>query len=289
MTAPMFKSSLVAIVMLAGIASAAPSKKPTLHLDTPIVTGKLDAKVVTATVKRSHAKLLDCYAKAHAKDGQIEAAVVEASFTIGADGKVANLVIAMDTLPAAVETCLAKILGKLQFGKRTDTVEVTLPLGFGPPLDRGAFVSITGLGDGSTGSTIYGSDESTIVTGKPRSGWGTRGGMRGGNPSPKVSVGQPTATGNLDGAIIRRYIKRNIQRLVLCYEQELATNETLAGTSTAVFVIGEDGKVSGLTVSGLDAKVDGCLASVLGAIEFPAPKGGTVRVRYPLTFSPAKS
>ena len=109
--------------------------------------------------------------------------------------------------------------------------------------------------------------------------------MRGRTDSaPTVSVGQPNAQGDLDKAIIRRYMKRNLQKIQYCYEKELVAKPSLAGTVTVRFTINADGRVSRSSASGLPV-VDACVAAVVGAIEFPRPKGGgVVSVSYPFIF-----
>jgi hypothetical protein len=93
----------------------------------------------------------------------------------------------------------------------------------------------------------------------------------------------------LDPAIVRRYIKRNLQKIQYCYEKELRTKPTLAGTVTVVFTIGGDGLVSSATAGGIP-EVAPCLTTVIRAIEFPKPAGYVaVDVMYPLTFSSAPS
>ncbi len=47
---------------------------------------------------------------------------------------------------------------------------------------------------------------------------------------PTVAIGQPNAQGDLDKAIIRRYIKRNQQKIQYCYEKELLAKPNLSGT-----------------------------------------------------------
>ncbi|MBA3499515.1 MAG: AgmX/PglI C-terminal domain-containing protein [Deltaproteobacteria bacterium] len=312
----MYKLSIGVVAFLGSIAGAAPTKQPTLTLETPTITGKLDAKLLTSTVRRTHKKLLGCYAKAFAKDKLIGPAVANATFTIGGDGKLSNLVVSAE-LPKGVDACIIGVLSTIRFKRKgADPVEVTYPLAFAPPTEGGAFASITGTGDISSGfddTNIYGglTGESpggggtgwgTIgvgTYGKIGSGSGTgqgygvgggRGGMRGRPaPVPTTSIGQPDAKGDLDKAIIRRYIKRNIQKLQYCYEKELLNQPKLEGTSTAAFTIGVDGLVTTSTASGLDANVDACIASVIQGIEFPKPKGGVVTVRYPLTFRPAET
>ncbi len=111
----------------------------------------------------------------------------------------------------------------------------------------------------------------------------------GGAPSgPQVRIGQPQSVGDLDKAIIRRYIKRNIQKITYCYEQALLATPSLEGTVRTQFVIGPAGRVTSASASGVAPEVARCIADVLEGIEFPAPKGGdTVVVTYPFMFRPA--
>jgi hypothetical protein len=199
-------------------------------------------------------------------------------------------------------------------------------LGAAAQTQGGAFASLTGTGDISSGfddANIYGgllgddADDQNGGLGFGRSGfgsgsggggtgWGTigtgrygtighgsnsggvgggRGGMRGRTADvPSVKIGQPTATGDLDKAIIRRYVKRNIQKIQYCYEKELLAKPTLAGTVTVDFTIGSDGKVVKSKGAGIPVVAD-CVAHVIQGIEFPKPKSPTVTVTYPLIFA----
>jgi hypothetical protein len=101
----------------------------------------------------------------------------------------------------------------------------------------------------------------------------------------EVRVGQPTAVGDLDKAIIRRYVKRNLNKITACYEKQLLAKPTLTGTVATQFFIGPDGVVKTANASGVDDDVSTCIAAVLMKIEFPKPKGGGgVQVNYPFTF-----
>ncbi len=174
---------------------------------------------------------------------------------------------------------------------------------------EGAFASLTGTGDISSGfddKNIYGdllgteNSESTgwgtIGTGRygtigtgagTRTGYGP-GGMRGRRANaPTIQIGQAVATGDLDKAIIRRYIKRNIQKIQYCYEKQLIAKPNLAGVVQTEFFILPDGKVSSSKATGVDADVSQCIAGVIKGIEFPRPKGGGgVQVMYPFTLHP---
>ena len=104
---------------------------------------------------------------------------------------------------------------------------------------------------------------------------------------PVVRIGQPNAQGDLDKAIIRRYIKRNIQKITYCYEKELLASPELAGTVSAQFFITPDGRVATASASGVSTRVSSCVAGVIKSIEFPKPKGGGgVQVNYPFTMRP---
>ena len=106
---------------------------------------------------------------------------------------------------------------------------------------------------------------------------------------PQVTIAAPTVSGNLDGAIIKRYVKRRIAQVQYCYEKALLQNPTLAGTVTTQFVIVATGAVSTATATGLgDKEVEACVAQVLRGIEFPKVEGGgVIQVNYPFMLRPS--
>nr|MBA2540801.1 AgmX/PglI C-terminal domain-containing protein [Deltaproteobacteria bacterium] len=148
-----------------------------------------------------------------------------------------------------------------------------------------------GTGWGTIGTGRYGTIGHGSGTGSGYGVGGGRGGMRGRSSAvPTVSIGQPSAQGDLDKAIIRRYIKRNISKIQYCYEKELLAKSNLAGTVQTQFFITPNGNVASSTGSGVDGEVANCVANVIKGIEFPKPKGGGgVQVNYPFTFRPAGS
>lgn len=87
----------------------------------------------------------------------------------------------------------------------------------------------------------------------------------------------------LDKAIIRRYVKRNMEKIRYCYEMQLLANPSLEGTVMASFIISPTGAVMSSKADGVDGKVASCVAGVVGAIAFPRP-GDAVQVNYPFTF-----
>jgi pSer/pThr/pTyr-binding forkhead associated (FHA) protein len=146
-----------------------------------------------------------------------------------------------------------------------------------------------GTGWGTIGTGRYGTIGHGSGTGSGYGVGGGRGGMRGRSSAvPTVSIGQPNAQGDLDKAIIRRYIKRNIQKITYCYEKQLLAKPGLSGTVSTQFFITPNGNVASSTGSGVDPEVANCVADVIKGIEFPKPKGGGgVQVNYPFTFRPA--
>ena len=147
-----------------------------------------------------------------------------------------------------------------------------------------------GTGWGTIGTGRYGVIGQGSGTGSGYGVGGGRGGMRGRSTSlPQVRIGQPSVTGDLDAAIIRRYIKRNIQKIRYCYEKQLLADPKLTGTVSTKFTLSGGGKVLSVSASGVDSAVAECVAEVIKAIEFPKPKNGTpVEVAYPFIFRPSE-
>ncbi|MBE7449057.1 MAG: AgmX/PglI C-terminal domain-containing protein [Kofleriaceae bacterium] len=113
------------------------------------------------------------------------------------------------------------------------------------------------------------------------------GGMRSGRIAlPLTRFGNVTAEGELDRAIIRRYLRRAVPKLTYCYEQRLLTQPSLAGTVTTDLVIDGQGRVTSARSKGVDPSVERCVAAVVKAIEFPRPHAGIVRVSFPIEFQP---
>jgi hypothetical protein len=298
----MRRFSVVAILLGAQVALANPTKHAAMSFAPPVVTGTLDSKVVAPIVKRAKTQLLACYKKGLAKAVDDFQGEVKISFTIAADGKVTSS--AATGFNTDLETCVAQVVAKLRFAKKGGdaSTEVTYPINFSDGNIYGGLIGNeagemsggfgfgrSGFGPGG-GGTGWGTIGTGSGTGSGYGGGGGRGGMRGrASAVPNLSIGQPSTagTGELDKAIIRRYIKRNAAKLLYCYEKELLANTKLAeGTVTTEFQIMKTGLVaSGVKASGVDANVSTCVADVIQAIEFPKPKNdGEVNMTYPFTF-----
>lgn len=141
-------------------------------------------------------------------------------------------------------------------------------------------------GGGAYGGDAYGGED--YGGGGYSAGAPPAGGPAAGNPvgpAPVVTVQPPTVgTEAIPREVIHRLVKREFAKIVRCYEQERAANPSLAGTVTVRFTVGGDGKVVRSDGTGLPP-VDACVAAVIGAIVFPAPRGGSpVTVNYPFVF-----
>jgi Ca-activated chloride channel homolog len=164
-------------------------------------------------------------------------------------------------------------------------------------------ISFGGWGSGASyGFGGYGISSSALGSASYGSGYGGGYGTIAGSYStssitkvpsvPQVMIASPTVSnGSLDAAIIRRYVKRNIQKITYCYEKALLRSPKLAGKVSTQFLIeGGTGRVLSVSATGLgDKEVEACIAQVVKAIEFPkAPGDGAVQVNYPFTLTPAK-
>lgn len=104
-------------------------------------------------------------------------------------------------------------------------------------------------------------------------------------PTPVV-IGVPKCGGEtcIDKDIIRRYVKRQMEKIRYCYEKELLSDANLEGTVQTTFVISPTGTVLNSRGSGMNSNVSSCVAGVVGAIVFPRGAGDAIQVNYPFTF-----
>lgn len=128
---------------------------------------------------------------------------------------------------------------------------------------------------------------------KAGDGWGGPGRGHGGQRDHKVTdpsgyIGKATQVeGDLDKAIIKRYIKRSVDKIAYCYEKQLLAHPNFGGEISISFYIDPNGVVKSSAGKGFDNEVAGCVANVISGINFPKPKnGGGVQVNYPFNFHP---
>jgi hypothetical protein len=297
----------VGALLVSSVALA--DKKPTVSVATvQVLVGTFDVAPATKIAKTAQTKVLACYAD-HV--GGVTATAT-AKLKLAVDGKVSSVTVTglASSETAPVHNCIADVLAKLKFAAPKDGAVVDLSVAFtfqggetstmyggligdeAGEMNGGFGFGRAGFGPGGGGTGGGGTGWGTIGTGRygtighsTGSGYGV-GGTR--SSVPSVSLGQATQTGDLDKAIIRRYIRRNLQKIQYCYEKELLALPKLQGTVTAQFTIGSSGVVTSSTGSGIqNPNVESCIAGVIKAIEFPKPKAGDVIVSYPFTFKPA--
>jgi hypothetical protein len=173
------------------------------------------------------------------------------------------------------QACLVRALMASKFNTAPRQTEVEFKVavsasttaGWGT-IDQGRYGTI-GIGDGEDAG--YGSSPSR--TAKP----------------PQVRIGKASASNGLDKNLIRRYVRRKLPRIRLCYETELLSNPKLWGKMTVNFQIKPDGLVALAKGTGFtNPKVTACVEKTIKSMQFPKPRGGgLVNVSYPFTFKPA--
>jgi TonB family protein len=168
----------------------------------------------------------------------------------------------------------------------------------------GEAYGVGGLGLVGTGSGGGGTGEGTIGLGNlgtigkgggggNGSGYGRGAGGLGGRRAhaPDVIPGTANVRGSLDKEIIRRIIRRHINEVKFCYEQELTKKPNLGGRIMVQFTIAASGQVIASVLQNStmgSAKVENCTVQAVRRWEFPKPLGGgIVIVSYPFVLTPA--
>jgi len=97
--------------------------------------------------------------------------------------------------------------------------------------------------------------------------------------------------GSLDKEIVRRIIRRHVNEVRFCYEQQLMKNPNLGGRIMVQFTIAATGQVISSIVQSStmrNLRVESCTAEAVRRWEFPKPAGGgLVIVSYPFVLAPA--
>ena len=153
----------------------------------------------------------------------------------------------------------------------------------------------TGRGGGGTGQGTIGLGNIGTIGhgggGGSGQGYGRGAGGLGARAArvPRIRSGAADVRGSLSREVIRRVVRRNIQQIRFCYEQQLAARPDLEGRVTVTFIIAPTGAVqtSLLASSTLgNATAEQCIVRSARRWSFPAPEGGgIVRVNYPFMLS----
>jgi hypothetical protein len=99
----------------------------------------------------------------------------------------------------------------------------------------------------------------------------------------------PPRTGRLEAEALQVIIRTSFGTFRKCYDAALASQPSLAGRVTTKFVINVDGVVESPTDFGSDLpdrKVVSCVVDGFRSLHFAAPRGGILKVVYPIVFTP---
>lgn len=155
----------------------------------------------------------------------------------------------------------------------------------------------TGRGGGGTGAGVIGLGTIGTIGHGAGIGHGSgyssgSGGFRGrvsGVPHCSCDVAEGRDT--LSREAVRRTIRRHVNEVRFCYEQELGQRPDLAGRVTLTLVIGATGAVQSTSIASStlgSARVEDCVAAAGRRWTFPAPDGGgSVLVTYPFALDTA--
>lgn len=112
-------------------------------------------------------------------------------------------------------------------------------------------------------------------------------------PTARVQLGAPRVIGLLPAEVVRRVVRRHINEVRFCYEQELRTRADLQGRVDVDFTISATGSISRAAVATstlANTPVQDCMVSAVRRWTFPTPDGGgTVSVVFPFTLQPPPS
>lgn len=108
---------------------------------------------------------------------------------------------------------------------------------------------------------------------------------------PSLKLTDFKVRGVLSKEVIRRVIKKHINKVKGCYESRLIQVPKLQEHLVVKFVIGGDGIVLSTEIRKVDStlndnKVETCVVDVVRSMQFPEPEGGgIVMVTYPFIFN----
>ncbi|MCB9599500.1 MAG: AgmX/PglI C-terminal domain-containing protein [Polyangiales bacterium] len=153
----------------------------------------------------------------------------------------------------------------------------------------------TGRGGGGTGEGTIGLGNLGTIGhgggGGSGNGYGRgAGGFRGRDARvPQIRSGAADVRGSLSKEVIRRVIRRHINEVKFCYEQELNARPDLEGRVEVRFIISPTGSVQTAMVQSStlsNNRVESCITQSVQRWTFPSPDGGgIVIVTYPFVLA----
>jgi TonB family protein len=171
--------------------------------------------------------------------------------------------------------------------------EIGQNFGYGGLGLRGTGRGGGGMGQGTIGMGNFGTIGRGGGRGAGEGGYGRGvGGFRGRSAGvPQVRSGGAEVRGSLSKEVIRRVVRRHINEVKFCYEQQLNARPDLSGRVTTRFVISPTGSVQSAMVGSSSLRneaVESCIVRAVRRWTFPAPDGGgVVVVNYPFLLDAA--
>lgn len=105
-------------------------------------------------------------------------------------------------------------------------------------------------------------------------------------------TGTAKITGEIDEAIVQRYVRSKMPQIQWCYQMAVQKNPELQGHMTFQWIITPTGKVEAIQVAQTNMaskELEECIRLRIATWVFPAPKGGGMaRVTYPFVFKVTK-
>jgi outer membrane biosynthesis protein TonB len=185
-----------------------------------------------------------------------------------------------------------QMTGVVPTGKQPNTLRKLASAGFdtgGPISTKGARdinsnVNVTGtLGKGKALNHVQGKVALNALY-DPKAGAEGLGGSLSGKGLAM------SGEGTIAEALIEKVLSQHVQAFQYCYEKALLTDASLTGNIVMQWTVGREGGASDIKVvrSQLNnASLHNCISRELSKIKFPSPAGGTVTIKYPLSFSSA--
>ncbi|HEX7841328.1 MAG TPA: AgmX/PglI C-terminal domain-containing protein [Kofleriaceae bacterium] len=107
-------------------------------------------------------------------------------------------------------------------------------------------------------------------------------------PDTPAMSGAKISGSGYDKSIVRRYIRRSLDKITYCYDKQLLVRPGIGGEIMATFFITPTGAVQTASGTGFDRDVAACVADVIKTIAFPRTGDGAgVQVNYPFQFHAA--
>jgi len=96
-------------------------------------------------------------------------------------------------------------------------------------------------------------------------------------PPEPLRIGPLLAVGDIDHKVVRRFLRRQRQKISACWDGKSASAEL-----DVSFRILAGGRASDAKVAGAPSPLGACVAAAVESMQFPGPRRGAVAVRVPI-------